>query len=213
MLSDPVFLTSQHERPWGFPIVQTVKSLTAKQETQVLSLGWEDSLEKGITTHSSMLVWRSRWTEGPGGLLRTTTLIAVPPASLCAHCAIVFLAVKCCHVGLGLSRASRYPGGKRTHPQSRSSVQRSQPLCSLSRLSVTLPGAFLNVFVKYPLDPLRELTQGRRGAVRECVDTRLYVINIPQHSSTLGSFHCSMYLAFRNIRFNISSSFLQSVTV
>jgi len=34
---------------------KTVRSLPAKQETQVQSLGWEDSLEKGMTTHSSIL--------------------------------------------------------------------------------------------------------------------------------------------------------------
>ena len=32
------------------------------------SLGWEDPLEKGMTTHSSILVWRIPWTEEPGGL-------------------------------------------------------------------------------------------------------------------------------------------------
>ena len=34
----------------------------------VLSLGWEDSLEKGIATPSSILAWRIPWTEEPGGL-------------------------------------------------------------------------------------------------------------------------------------------------
>ena len=38
------------------------------QETRVLSLGWEDSLEKGMATHSSILAWRIPWTEKPGGL-------------------------------------------------------------------------------------------------------------------------------------------------
>ena len=36
-------------------------------ETQVQSLGWEDPLEKGIATHSSILVWEIPWTEEPGG--------------------------------------------------------------------------------------------------------------------------------------------------
>ena len=35
-----------------------VKNLHAMQETWVLSLGWEDPLEKGMATHSSILVWR-----------------------------------------------------------------------------------------------------------------------------------------------------------
>ena len=45
-----------------------VKNPLAIQETQVLSLGWEDPLEEGITTHSSILAWRIPWTEEPGGL-------------------------------------------------------------------------------------------------------------------------------------------------
>ena len=35
---------------------------------QVQSLGWEDPLEEGRATHSSVLVWRVPWTEEPGGL-------------------------------------------------------------------------------------------------------------------------------------------------
>ena len=38
------------------------------QETRVPSLGWEDPLEKGVTTHSSTLAWRILWTEEPGRL-------------------------------------------------------------------------------------------------------------------------------------------------
>jgi len=38
------------------------------KETRVLSQGWEDLLEKGMATHSSILVWRIPWTEEPGGL-------------------------------------------------------------------------------------------------------------------------------------------------
>ena len=49
-------------------VAQTVKNLPAMWETQVLSLGQEDSLEKGIATHSSILAWRIPWTKEPGGL-------------------------------------------------------------------------------------------------------------------------------------------------
>ena len=45
-----------------------VKNLPAKQETQVQSLGWEDSLEKEIATHSGVLAWKMLWAEEPGGL-------------------------------------------------------------------------------------------------------------------------------------------------
>ena len=38
------------------------------KETQVQSLGWEDPLEEGTATHSSILDWRVPWTEVPGGL-------------------------------------------------------------------------------------------------------------------------------------------------
>ena len=38
---------------------------------QVLSLGQEDPLEKGMATHCSILAWRIPWTEEPGGLLST----------------------------------------------------------------------------------------------------------------------------------------------
>jgi len=47
-------------------VAQTVKNLPAKQETQVWSLGWEDPLEKGMATHSSILAWRIPWTKEPG---------------------------------------------------------------------------------------------------------------------------------------------------
>ena len=45
-----------------------IKSLPAMQETWVQFLGQEDLLEKGMATHSSILVWRIPWTEEPGGL-------------------------------------------------------------------------------------------------------------------------------------------------
>ena len=45
-----------------------LKNLPTGWETQVQSLSWEDPLEKGIATHSSILAWRIPWTEEPGGL-------------------------------------------------------------------------------------------------------------------------------------------------
>jgi len=49
-------------------VAQMIKNLPARQETYVLSLGWEDPLEKGMATHSSILDWRIPWTEEPGRL-------------------------------------------------------------------------------------------------------------------------------------------------
>ena len=73
-----------------FPVAQMVKNLPATQETWVGSLGQEDSLEKEIAVHSSILAWEIPWTEEPGGLqpmgsqrvghdrvTNTTTTIAV----------------------------------------------------------------------------------------------------------------------------------------
>ena len=48
-------------------MVQTVKNLPTVQESRVQSLGWEDPLEEGIATHSSVLAWRIPGTEEPGG--------------------------------------------------------------------------------------------------------------------------------------------------
>ena len=45
-----------------------MKNLPAVQETQLQSLDQEDPLEKGMATHSNILVWRIPWTEEPGGL-------------------------------------------------------------------------------------------------------------------------------------------------
>ena len=53
---------------WASQVAQMVKHLPALKETQVRSLAWEDSPEKGMATHSSILAWRIPWTEEPGGL-------------------------------------------------------------------------------------------------------------------------------------------------
>ena len=52
-------------------MAQTVENMPAMWETQVQSLGWEDPLEKGMATHSTILAWRIRWTEEPGRLQST----------------------------------------------------------------------------------------------------------------------------------------------
>ena len=53
---------------WASLVAQLVKNLPEMWETWVISLGWEDPLEKGMATYSSMLAWRIPWTEEPGGL-------------------------------------------------------------------------------------------------------------------------------------------------
>ena len=49
-------------------LAQMVKNLPAMWETGVQSLGWEDSLEKEMAIHFSILAWEITWTEEPGGL-------------------------------------------------------------------------------------------------------------------------------------------------
>ena len=50
-------------------VAQTIKQLPAMRETQVRSLGREDSLENEMATHSSILAWKIPWIEEPGRLL------------------------------------------------------------------------------------------------------------------------------------------------
>ena len=47
---------------WGSLVAQLVKNPSAMGETWVQSLGWEDPLEKGTATHSTILAWRIPWT-------------------------------------------------------------------------------------------------------------------------------------------------------
>ena len=49
-------------------VAQMVKNLPAMQDARIRSLGWEDPLEKGMATHSSILAWRIPRTEESGGL-------------------------------------------------------------------------------------------------------------------------------------------------
>ena len=55
---------------WASLVAQLVKNLPAMRESRVWSLGWEDPLEKGKATHSSILAWRIPWTAESMGLQR-----------------------------------------------------------------------------------------------------------------------------------------------
>ena len=50
------------QHAWVSLVAQLVKNTPAMSETWVQPLGWEDSLEKGKATHSSILAWRIPWT-------------------------------------------------------------------------------------------------------------------------------------------------------
>ena len=61
-------MNQRRGRDPGIKLAQMVKRLPTMRETRVPSLGWEDLLEKGMATHSSIPAWRIPWTEEPGGL-------------------------------------------------------------------------------------------------------------------------------------------------
>ena len=50
-----------------FLVAKTVRNLPVMQDTWIWSLGQKDTLEKGMTTHSSILAWKIPWTEESGG--------------------------------------------------------------------------------------------------------------------------------------------------
>ena len=57
---------------WGSgSVAKNPPAMQELQEMQVQSLGWEDLLEEGMATHSSILAWRIPWTEEPGRLQST----------------------------------------------------------------------------------------------------------------------------------------------
>ena len=91
-------------------VAQLVDNLPAMQETWVRSLGWDDPLEKGKATHSSILAWRIPWTVQPmvgsqsGTRLRTFTSLSFPWCSssldsaclALAHLTSLFFSSSCC---------------------------------------------------------------------------------------------------------------------
>ena len=54
-----------NEKDWASLVAQMVKNLPAIQETWIRFLDWEDPLEKGMATHSSILAWRIPWRKEP----------------------------------------------------------------------------------------------------------------------------------------------------
>ena len=68
--------------PQSFPSGSDKKNPSAMQETYIRSLGWEEPLEKGMATHSSILTWRIPWTEEPGGLQSMSSHLAEEGVSL-----------------------------------------------------------------------------------------------------------------------------------
>ena len=63
-----VFVFPLHGYILGFPGGSESKNPREMKETQIQSLSWEDPLEKGIATHSSIFAWRFLWIEEPDGL-------------------------------------------------------------------------------------------------------------------------------------------------
>ena len=72
----------------GFPSGSVVENPPAMQETQGQSLGWEDPLEEGMATHSSILAQGISWTEEPGTLVPGVMESDITKATshACTHC-------------------------------------------------------------------------------------------------------------------------------
>ena len=64
-----ILFFSVYDHLWASLIAQSVNNPPAMQEAQVQFLVWEDSLDKEMATHSSILAWEIPLTEEPGGLL------------------------------------------------------------------------------------------------------------------------------------------------
>ena len=59
--SEKEYIYVIHTHTWASLVAQLVRNLRAMWETWIQSLGWEDPLEKGKATHSSILAWRILW--------------------------------------------------------------------------------------------------------------------------------------------------------
>ena len=87
-------------------MAQLIKNLPAMWETWVQSLGWEDSLEKGTTTHSSILAWRIPWAWGHKELDTTERLSPHYYLCMCAY-----TPVQCMHTSVCLCTYILFLGG------------------------------------------------------------------------------------------------------
>ena len=68
ILADNKYFPCSNDYRWALLVAQSVKYLPAMHESWVRSLGQETSLGKGMATHSSIVAWRTPWTEESGGL-------------------------------------------------------------------------------------------------------------------------------------------------
>ena len=73
---------------WASLVAQMVKNLPAMRETWVYSLGWEDPLEEGMATHSSILAWRipmdkGAWWATIHGVSKSLTRLSTHKKSYC----------------------------------------------------------------------------------------------------------------------------------
>ena len=84
-------------------LAQVVKNLPVTQEPQVQSLGWEDLLEKEMATHSSILAWRTPWTEEPSGLQSTGCKKSDTIEQLTLSLFTLKIYILICHVLLSIS--------------------------------------------------------------------------------------------------------------
>ena len=145
------FLLNNCELHRASPVAQLVKNPPAMQETWVRSLGWEDPLEKGKATHSSLLAWRIPW-RNPWGHKESDTTEWL---SLHFSCAQLLTPVRLFEAPW--TEASRFlclwdSPGKNTGVQCHFWLQKIFPRCLLHWQEDSLPRAlarkpFMNVFI------------------------------------------------------------------
>ena len=73
------------QHSWVSLVAQLVKNLPAIQETWIRSLGWEDPLEKGMATHSSILAWRIPWVCTVHGVTESDTIESLSLFTVVIH--------------------------------------------------------------------------------------------------------------------------------
>ena len=104
-------------------MLQVVKNLPAMQETQVWSLGQEDSLEKRMATHSSVLAWRIPWPEEPWWV----TIHGVTKSDMTETNTFTFHVSHCITIVVNSSLPGAFPSGQ--HPKQSSFCQRCRWWC------------------------------------------------------------------------------------
>ena len=134
---------------WASPVAQLVKNPPARRETWVWSLGWEDALEKGKATHSSILAWGIPWSPWDHKKSDTTErLHSLTRYTACLFIFVCFLLFCFLVGGRGKSSGQEEHIYQRTHDKvsthSEAPAWHSVPLEQEAKLGVTILTEMIN---------------------------------------------------------------------